>query len=246
MKKKTKKTKKTIKKHSSKLMIHQIYGLFGDNKPMNELFKESNKKWKTLAKKNGYRYKLWNMKACDNLINQFPQFKKMYNSVRYPIMKADIMRFLILYKHGGLYSDLDVLPLKNKYSFDKLSFCIYYYTPLDKQHVKNFKPDMEMIYSPKGNEWLLNYIYHIGKQIKAKSKVKIYEQWKVRYIFQTTGPKSLKRYMDDNKVDFDHIRVMGMDKKYSFKDKLSDIVSPKISKQNDAISFYSCSYGCDN
>ena len=244
MKKKT--SKKTIKKRNPKLMIHQIYGLFGDNKPMNDLFKESNKKWKAVARKNGYGYRLWDMKACDHLINKFPQFKKMYNSVRYPIMKADIMRFLILYKYGVLYSDLDVLPLQPKYSFHKLSFCVYYYTPMDKDKIKNTKPDMEMIYSPKGNEWLLNYIYHIEKQIKAKSKVKIYKTWKVRYIFKTTGPKSLKRYIDDNPVEYDHIKVMGMDKKYSFKDKLSDIVSPVITKKNDAISFYSCSYGCGN
>ena len=52
--------------------------------------------------------------------------------------------------------------------------------------------------------------------------------------------------MKDNPVEYDHIRVMGMDKRYSFKDKLSTIVSPQISRKNDAISFYSCSYGCSN
>ena len=38
----------------------------------------------------------------------------MYYSVRYTIMKVDIIRFIILHKYGGLYVDLDIIPkLKN-------------------------------------------------------------------------------------------------------------------------------------
>ena len=32
----------------------------------------------------------------------------MKKKVKYPVMRADIMRFLILYDEGGMYVDMDV------------------------------------------------------------------------------------------------------------------------------------------
>ena len=187
-----------------KLVIHQIYGVFRDGKPLSDfpLFMDSKKAWTTLAKKNNYGYKLWNDKMCTDLINKYPEFKSMYNNVKYPVMRADIMRFLILYEYGGMYVDMDVLPLKNSYSFDGLAFCEYYYTP-KKPHTNT---DMEVIYSPKKNMVLYNFLKYVKEQIKEKNKVKIYDEWKVRYIFQTTGPRSLMRYLRENNIKYDEIK----------------------------------------
>jgi len=201
------KGKKPLIKSNSKqpkLIIHQIYGVFRDGKPLSDfpLFMNSKKAWTDLAKKQGYGYKLWNDKMCTDLINKYPEFKSMYNNVKYPVMRADIMRFLILYEHGGMYVDMDVLPLKKSYSFDRLAFCEYYYTP-KKPHTNT---DMEVIYSPKGNMVLYNFLKYVKEQIKEKDKVKIYDEWKVRYIFQTTGPKSLIRYLKENNIEYDEIK----------------------------------------
>ena len=244
--KKKKTTKKSINKDQSepkvydtkintkkrpKLIIHQIYGVFRDNKPITDfpLFVDSKKAWSELAKKAGYRYKLWNDDMCTKIINKYPEFKKMYNSVKYPIMRADIVRFLILYDEGGMYVDMDVFPLKKKYEFDRLAFCEYYYAP-KKPHTNT---DMEVIYSPKGCEVMYDYLKFVETRIKEKNKIDIYKDWKVRYIFQTTGPRSLMEFLKKHKVEYDEI-----------KSNVSKIDDLRIFKgvDYDVISYFSMSY----
>ena len=228
-------SKKMTKTQKPKLIIHQIYGLFRDGKPLSDfkLFTDSKKAWKSLAKKNNYKYKLWNDKMCTDLINKYPEFKTMYNNVKYPVMRADIIRFLILYEYGGLYVDMDVLPLKKSYSFDRLAFCKYYYAPKKPKT----QTDMEIIYSPKKNDVMYNFLLYVKEQIKEKDKINIYEDWKVRYIFQTTGPKSLNRFLKNNNIKYDEI-----------KSNLSKEKSLNIFKgvDYDVISYFSMSYNTHN
>ena len=190
-------------KNRPKLIIHQIYGVFRDGKPLSDfpLFVDSKKAWTALAKKAGYRYKLWNDAMCTKLINKYPEFKKMYNSVKEPVMRADIMRFLILYDEGGMYVDMDVFPLKKKYEYDRLAFCEYYYTP-NKPHTNT---DMEVIYAPKGSKVMYDFLKFVETQIKEKSKT-LPKSWKVRYIFYTTGPRSLMKFLKKHDIDYDEIK----------------------------------------
>jgi mannosyltransferase OCH1-like enzyme len=190
-------------KNRRKLIIHQIYGVFRDGKPLSDfpLFVDSKKAWTALAKKAGYRYKLWNDSMCTKLINKYSEFKKMYNSVKEPVMRADIMRFLILYDEGGMYVDMDVFPLKKKYEYDRLAFCEYYYTP-KKPHTNT---DMEVIYAPKGSEVMYDYLKFVETQIKEKGK-SLPKSWKVRYIFYTTGPRALMKFLKMHKVEYDEIK----------------------------------------
>lgn len=218
--KKNKTKKKTIKKKVDKsepkvydtkidpknrrqLIIHQIYGVFRDNKPLSDfpLFVDSKKAWMKVAKDAGYRYKLWNDDMCTELINKYPEFKKMYNSVKYPVMRADIIRFLILYDEGGMYVDMDVFPLKKKYEYDRLAFCEYYYTP--RKPLTN--TDMEVIYAPKGSEVMYDFLKFVETQIKEKNKT-LPKDWKVRYIFYTTGPRSLMKFLKLHNVEYDEIK----------------------------------------
>ena len=218
--KKTKRSNKTVKKkvkeesekkydtkidtkNRPKLIIHQIYGVFRDGKPLSDfpLFVDSKKAWTALSKKAGYRYKLWNDDMCTKLINKYPEFKKMYNSVKEPVMRADIMRFLILYDEGGMYVDMDVFPIKKKYEYDRLAFCEYYYTPKKPQT----NTDMEVIYAPKGSQVMYDFLKFVETQIKEKSK-SLPKSWKVRYIFYTTGPRSLMKFLKKHDIEYDEIK----------------------------------------
>jgi len=216
-----KKAKKTIKKkvkvklydtkidpeNRPKLIIHQIYGVFRDGKPLSDfpLFVDSKKAWTELSEKAGYRYKLWNDEMCTKLINKYPEFKPMYESIekkkRPAVMRADIMRFLILYDEGGMYVDMDVFPLKKKYEYDRLAFCEYYYTP-KKPHTNT---DMEVIYAPKGSEVMYDFLKFVETQIKEKS-ISLPKSWKIRYIFYTTGPRALMKFLKKHKVEYDEIK----------------------------------------
>jgi mannosyltransferase OCH1-like enzyme len=216
------------------MIVHQVYGLFCDNKPMNELFVASSKAWKEYCDKNNYIYKLWNEKECNELVETYTKIKEYYYDVKYPVMKCDIIRFLIIYQFGGLYVDLDVIPNKFMIKIDesKLTFCKY----MNKKEPL----DIEMVYSPKYNNDLYNYLLYIPTQIREKNEIKIYDDWKIRYIFQTTGPASFRRYLKINNIKINIIKVCHLDEhdKYPYKldkNKYGDY-------DYDCLSYFSVSY----
>ncbi len=216
------------------MIIHQVYGLFRDDKPMNELFLKSSEEWKNYADRNGHIYKLWNADECDELVNTYSEIKEYYYDVKYPIMKCDIIRFLIIYQFGGMYVDLDVMPNKNviKMDLDKLTLCNYVN--------KKTELDIEIISSQKYNKDLYNFLKYIPTQIDEKNKIDIYEKWKVRYVFHTTGPRSFIRYCKENNIKYNTIPTIHLksDEKYGVVDisKIYDI------ENIDCISYYSLSY----
>ena len=56
-----------------------------------------------------WKYVLINNKIGDKLIRDyFPDFLKTYESLEYPIMKVDALRYAWLYIYGGVYMDLDI------------------------------------------------------------------------------------------------------------------------------------------
>jgi mannosyltransferase OCH1-like enzyme len=75
-------------------------------------------KWQGYQKKlqdlhPGWTYKLWTDE--DNLAfvkKEFPEFLDIYQKLPRGIMRADVIRYLLMYKLGGLYMDLDYEMLK--------------------------------------------------------------------------------------------------------------------------------------
>lgn len=41
------------------------------------------------------------------VINSFPEYENLYNSLPRDVQRWDIIRYMILYKYGGIYTDLD-------------------------------------------------------------------------------------------------------------------------------------------
>ena len=207
--------------------VHQVYGVYDDGKPLsdNELFMESHLKYKEICDKNNYKYKLWNKNDCDELVDKYEFVKKYYHNVRYKIMKVDIIRFLIIFEYGGLYSDLDVIPNIDNFDFiinqpDKIFVSHYYSTP--QYNCDKVIMDMEVISTVKPlNLHLLNYLIYIPTQIEEKNKMEIYNSWKIRYVFQTTGPPSFRRFLKQNRCEenIKHLRTIQFKKGISFKDE---------------------------
>lgn len=70
----------------------------------------------------GWQYRLWTDADNRRLIaTDFPWFLAQYDSYSEPVQRADAVRYFILYKHGGVYMDLDIVPKAN---FDAL-FTLY-------------------------------------------------------------------------------------------------------------------------
>ena len=86
-------------------IIHQIWEGRDGSIPgdlllrMAETWKEENPSWE---------YRFWNYKTIDQfLLEYFPGFIDKYFSFRYDVQRWDAIRYLILFKLGGVYADLD-------------------------------------------------------------------------------------------------------------------------------------------
>ena len=180
-------------------IIHQIYFDLGiGNIENNKVFFESHNKFKSLK---DYKYILWNKKDCENLVkSDFNEYFDFYNNFRFEIQKIDFIRFCILYKYGGIYVDLDFLPLKN---FDDLLV-----SDIVFHNIRYIKPNYSYIENDfmgsKSNltfwKKLMNYCY---TEYNDKKNIKIYDIWKGRFILQTTGPKLISRFVKNN---YNHIK----------------------------------------
>jgi len=75
--------------------------------------KEIPEKWAPLAEKvktlnPDWEYRIWTDEDNDNFVKtEFPDFFPVFNAFPKIIMKADVIRYLIMYKIGGVYLDLD-------------------------------------------------------------------------------------------------------------------------------------------
>lgn len=62
--------------------------------------------WKTLHP--DWTYRLWTDADLDAMVaDHFPHFLKQFRNYENPVQRADAGRYLLLYLHGGVYSDLD-------------------------------------------------------------------------------------------------------------------------------------------
>ena len=61
----------------------------------------------------GWTYKLWTDRENDEFVkNEFPDFYEVFSGFSRNIMRADVIRYLIMIKLGGVYLDLDYEVLK--------------------------------------------------------------------------------------------------------------------------------------
>ena len=89
--------------------IHQIW--VNENPEIPTKYK---KEWiESWRKKNpNWEYKLWTTDDCLDLVKtHFKEYLPIYETLR-PIKKADVVRLLIIYIHGGVYVDLDTICLR--------------------------------------------------------------------------------------------------------------------------------------
>lgn len=177
------------------MLVHQIFWSFG-TKELNEIpdFRESTRKTKKYCEENGITYKMWNLESCEKLIDEhFPHYKELWNNFRYPIQKCDFIRYCILYHFGGIYLDCDVHPIREmKHLFDKDYFLVRWNN--------NYLPYNAIMGFKEGHPLLLDIMNHCEESTKEKQKMEIYEKWKGRLVFQTTGHFMLQRVLKKNKI----------------------------------------------
>ena len=124
-------------------------------------------------------------------------FDKLDEEGRDPFIKVDYLRPVVLDIFGGCYVDLDVFPNDNfKELYDNNDIIIGSWK--DKNNKTYLNNNVLKLDGDIAKE-VINYY---KSQIYEKSQIEIYNSWKLRYIMQTCGPKSLKRFCDKKKITF--------------------------------------------
>jgi len=179
-------------------IIHQVYGIFQDGKSLSNIpiFEECNQKTISFAKEHHYDYRLWDHQDAINLIHKYyPQYKQLWEDFTQPIMKADFIRYLILYHYGGIYIDMDIYPIQ---PFDDL---------LDNEQVfakwsndTKSLPYNALMMSEKHNVVFWDIAAHSKISFYDKIKIDVYQEWKGRLVFQTTGHFMINRVLKKYKI----------------------------------------------
>ena len=204
-----KKTQKTKRKIREKMIIHQIFFNIGKGE-LKEIprFYECYQNNKKKCKLQGITYKLWTRKMVDKLIEK-PEnniFKRIYYEFDQDIMRIDFARYLILYRFGGIYVDLDICILKSiKHLFQK----DYFFVRWNDSHL----PYNAILGTKKNNQLYRDILDHCIESYDEKKKNPIYKTWKGRFVFQTTGHFMLQRVLKRHKIkDFlDIVRIKTKD-----------------------------------
>ena len=98
-------------------IIHQTAP--ADKSKWNPIWNKCQYSWLKYFPAPEFTYKMWTDEDLDQLIiNDFPWFYDTYKSYPKNIHRIDIARYFILYKHGGIYADMDYECFENFY--DKL------------------------------------------------------------------------------------------------------------------------------
>tara|TARA_R110000803_G_scaffold151868_1_gene216897 strand:- start:39 stop:701 length:663 start_codon:yes stop_codon:yes gene_type:complete len=172
--------------------IHQVYGVFNDGVSIESIpiFHQQVSKTQQFCQTNDIIYKMWDNEACNELINKYPEYKELYENFRFPIQKADFIRYLILYDTGGVYVDCDIAPIADINNlFEMNEFFVVWHND------KKLLPYNAVLGSVPNSELYKDILKHIEESYIEKSSMDIYTTWTGRFIFQTTGHYMLKRVL---------------------------------------------------
>jgi mannosyltransferase OCH1-like enzyme len=175
--------------------IHQIFFDLGKGQ-IKDIpdFRESQRKTVRYCKENKIIYKLWTEQDCDDLIKSFePHFQGLYHNFREPIQKIDFIRYVILYRFGGIYLDLDVHPLADiTHLFEETYFfCRWHEGKL---------PYIAILGAEAGLGLYKDILDHCYESYKEKVKMPIYDKWVGRFVYQTTGHYMVQRVLKKHKI----------------------------------------------
>ena len=209
-KSKTAKKSNTTKKSNSKMILHQIFFNIGKGELRDiPRFNECHKNNKSKCQKQGIQYKLWSRSMVERLLNkpENQKYKRVYYDFEQDIMRIDFARYLILYRFGGIYVDLDIC-MMNK-SIKHLFKLPYFFVRWSDSHL----PYNALLGTQKNNPLYAEILEHCEESYYEKSKQNIYKTWKGRFVFQTTGHFMLQRVLKRNKIkDFlDIVKIHAKD-----------------------------------
>jgi mannosyltransferase OCH1-like enzyme len=139
-----------------------------------------------------WEYKLWTDEDNENFVkSEFPDFYPIFMGLSKNIMRADVIRYLIMYKIGGVYLDIDYEMLK-PFDFEDYSVVL----PMNRslKHGDSMDGLGNCIFaSVPGHKFWSDVIQDLQKNPPI---VNDYMQ-----VFGSTGPAFLTRIFNENSYD---------------------------------------------
>jgi len=165
-------------------IIHQLWER--GNEPIPDFFRQLGETWKKHHP--SWQYEFWDGKRMDTFVNSnYPHFTNIYHNYRYDIQRMDVIRFLILYKTGGMYVDVDYECLD---SFDKyLSTDKCHFSMEPELHCRFFRKTLyfnnALMITPPGHPFFEFVIKNL------QTTVFTYTKSKYQDVLSSTGPLML-------------------------------------------------------
>ena len=140
-------------------------------------------KWKQLNPE--YRIELYDDKRCEDFLKTSfgTEYLDVFRYIQDGPIKADFWRICILYRYGGVYSDIDNEPLVSLSSFLEKDIDFLVCSSCWDEMEFNFNPNL--IISHKNNPILLNCINWYLNNYRMK-KVYRYWDWSIMRAFTDT------------------------------------------------------------
>jgi hypothetical protein len=167
-------------------MIPKIFHIIWTKDNLPDKYAYIINKWKSTH--TDFEIKIYNKNDMQNFVNTvFPQYKVKYDNLPLDIMRIDMVRLLYLYYYGGVYVDIDLLPIKNispLLKLNELVVCAESELHASFQN-KRLLLSNAIIIANKSNEFVKLCIDGINKN---SSNLSLNERPFWKFVIEETGP----------------------------------------------------------
>ena len=121
----------------------------------------------------------------------------LHGAVKFSVQRCDIARFLILHYYGGMYADLDIFP--NRATYPQVSLGFPKIASRASSQLSEY--EMEAVVATRGNVRLLEIVANMVDSYRERMSGDLelyYRDKPCRFIYQTTGPKALSRWIRES------------------------------------------------
>lgn len=148
--------------------------------------------WKRLNPQIEYRF--YDDKACSDFVrSEFPAYANLYEAMPHAVERADFFRYLVVYRFGGLYADVDVecvRPLDRFFSLSGAVFSIEANVTRNRQCRLRYAHPYQiancMFAAPPRHPFLLSVIQRIAQMAPSSPHA-------LAEVEDLTGPRMLTR-----------------------------------------------------
>jgi len=179
------------------MLIHQVFIPFEPAlKELADLpvYAQQVEKTKATCSKLGYEYKLWDRVQCDDLVKtHFPDYYQLWLDFEIPVMRVDFIRYCIISKYGGVYVDCDVVLKDEIQKFEKYPFWFGRWA-----NDERWNPYIAVMGGRADERFWELLLAECKKSYYEKLAQPIYQKWRGRFVYQTTGHCMVRRALKNH------------------------------------------------